>query len=131
MNNLLEKANNNFSTGNWAEKQKFYDAAISRYYYCLYEKIIYIAKKQGFYTRPPSGEDSHNYTIQVFQENVEEKLAPADVTQLTMMRKLKLFRVKADYEISQTKDSNIYNLSFKYFFNSINEILDKLITQED
>jgi hypothetical protein len=43
---LKEKSEQNFITGEWAEKREFYDVSISRYYYCIFQKIIYIKEKR-------------------------------------------------------------------------------------
>lgn len=125
--NLLGKSNDNLKTAIWAEKQSFYDSAISRYYYSLYTKMIYILKKKGFYKKPPKGEDSHIYTIKLFNENLSNSLTPTDIATFSAMSKLKKARVKSEYEESKINDSNDFNLSFKFSFNCINEVLDKLI----
>lgn len=125
--NLLEKSDDNFKTGNWAETNEFYDTAISRYYYSLYEKIIYISKKNGFYTDPPRDKDSHVYTIKEFKKNVSITLQPQELAKLVAISKLKTLRVDADYKEKRVQNLNEFNLSFKFFFNSINEVLDKLI----
>jgi len=58
---------------------------------------------------------------------MNKKIQPADVTTLASIFKLKKLRVTADYEDNRMVDKNSYNLSFKYYFNEINGILDKLI----
>lgn len=124
---LLEKADDNIKTGNFAEKNKYFDAAISRYYYAIFEKIIYISKKNGFYSRPENGKDSHNNTIINFNCNISDKLEIGDITKLTSLLKLKKLRVEADYEENRINDNNTFNLMFKFYFNEINGVLDKLI----
>lgn len=127
MQGLLEKSKHNIETGSFAEKNKFYDAAVSRYYYAVYEKIIYISKKNNFYTEPPSGKDSHIFTINTFTQNITKDLEPEEITILSPLIRLKKMRVDADYKDKQIEDSSTFNLQFKYFFNGINEVLDKLI----
>jgi uncharacterized protein (UPF0332 family) len=127
INNLITKAEHNHKTGMWAEGNEFYDAAISRYYYSLYEKIIYISKKEGFYSEPPIGKDSHIYTIDEFKKNVIDKLQPKDITMLAALSKLKKCRVIADYNEKIIKSKNDFNLSFKAYYNFINDIIDKFL----
>jgi len=125
--NFLKKSRENFDTGNWAEASGYYNAAVSRYYYCLYEKAIYIAKAKGFYKPPELDKGTHNIFIENFQKNVFDKLEPDDVTWLSKFSGLKKCRVKADYfEESCFTDKQQFNLGFKYFFTEINRILDKL-----
>lgn len=124
---LLEKSKDNIKTAELAEKNNYYDATISRYYYAIFERIIYISKKDGFYSKPVIGRDSHKNTIINFNSNMNKKLHPADVAKLALLFRLKKLRVTADYEDNRMVDKNSYNLSFKYYFNEINGILDKLI----
>lgn len=127
MEGLLEKSKHNIQTADFAENNKLYDAAVSRYYYAVYEKIIYISKKKNFYTEPPSGKDSHIFTINTFTQNVTKNLEPEDITTLSPLIKLKKLRVEADYYDKQIPDLNTFNLKFKFFYNQINEVLNKLI----
>ncbi|WP_217303339.1 HEPN domain-containing protein [Clostridium sp. 001] len=127
MENLLQKSEDNFKTASWAESNNFYDAAVSRYYYSLYEKIIYISKKKGFYTEPPKGQDSHVFIINQFTNNLSSTLPSQDTAKLSSMFRLKKSRAKADYREYKINSKNEFNLVFKFFFNSINEVLDNLI----
>lgn len=125
---LLEKSEDNIKTGDFAEKNKYYDAAISRYYYAIYQKIIYISKKNGFYSKPLDG-DSHITTITTFNSKINKKLKPEDNAKLAVLLRLKQLRVKADYHESRITDNKTYNLTFKYFYNEIIGILNKLIKE--
>lgn len=128
MNNYLIKANQNEIIGDYSEKNDYYDVAVSRYYYCLYEKAIYIAKKEGFYNHPKGDTGQHNSFINDFIQNVEIKLDNKEISKLMNFSKLKNARVKADYyEETSFKNKNDYNLGFKIYFKYINTILDKLI----
>jgi hypothetical protein len=125
--NLLNKSKENYDTASWAETSGYYNAAVSRYYYCLYEKAIYIAKVKGFYRPPEPDKGTHNKFIENFQKSVFDKLEPADVTWLSKFSALKGHRIKADYyEESCFPDKNQFILCFKYFFTEINRVLDKL-----
>ncbi len=124
--NLIQKANNNSKTAEWAENSAYYDVSISRYYYCLYEKAIYIAIKKGFYSYTLNKKDSHNIFIASFQKNVAEELSNEEIDWLANLGKLKDIRNDADYKLAIT-DANHFKLGFKYYYQQINSILDKLI----
>lgn len=123
---LLEKSRQNLETGNFAEGKLFYDVAISRYYYAIFQKIIYISKKNGFYSESKDKSGSHISTIENFNKNISSKLDEEDVTKLSPIMKLKKLRVKADYGEECFKDKNMYTYN-KCFFNMINEVLDRII----
>lgn len=126
--NLLKKSSENYKTAEWARKQKFLDVATSRYYYSLYEKIIYISQKEGFYEKPSKGEDSHIFTIQKFQQEVFEKLNDDEISDLAAMSDLKKARVDADYSRDKMEDNNKFTLSIMTKVSCINSLLDKLLS---
>lgn len=123
--NLLQKANNNCETAAWAENKKYFDVSISRYYYCLYEKAIYIAIKKGFYSYSINGKDSHNQFIANFQKNIESKLTEKEVGWLASFGDLKTQRILADYKLKCVNE-NEFNLGFKLKYQQINDILNRL-----
>lgn len=127
MKNLLEKSKHNSETADFAEDKEFYDVAVSRYYYSLFEKIIYISKKEGFYQEPEKGEDSHKVTIESFTQNMMSSLEPEDISKCAIMGRLKKMRVDADYKEKRISDRNKFNLSFKCLYNQVDEVLNKFI----
>lgn len=127
MENLLEKSRHNSETANFAEGKEFYDVAVSRYYYSLFEKIIYISKKEGFYQEPTTGQDSHKVTIQSFTQNMINSLEPEDLSKCAIMGRLKKMRVEADYKEHRISDKSTFNLSFKCLYNQVDEVLNKFI----
>lgn len=124
--NLIQKANNNSKTAEWAEEKAYYDVSISRYYYCLYEKAIYIAIKNGFYTYALNGKDSHNIFIANFQKNVVDKLSDEEIGWLAYFGNLKNLRNDADYKL--TVSGEIKFKGFKYYYQQINNIFDRLVS---
>ncbi|MDD4550274.1 MAG: hypothetical protein PHT79_11010 [Syntrophomonadaceae bacterium] len=124
---LLTKADHNSELGEYAEEKEYFDVAISRYYYALYEKAIYIAKKRNFYLEPKTGLGSHETFINHFTKNVSSKLKPEELRMMGKMKALKRLRVIADYKEESMENISTYNLKFKYYFNSINSIFDRLI----
>lgn len=122
---LLQKADKNRKTAEWAEQQRYYDVSISRYYYCLYQKATYIALKNGFFAYSQGQKDSHNQFIALFQKNMVEKLSEEEIVWIAEFGGLKQQRVNADYKLTVC-DENQFNLGFKLYFQSINKILDRL-----
>ena len=123
---LKDKSEENFKTGEWAEKKSFYDTAISRYYYCVYQKIIYISKKKGFYEVPEKSKDSHIKTINIFISELDCKLSTEEKIIMLKMKNLRRLRNNAEYDEIKTKH-NDFNLTFKYSFNNINNIINKFL----
>ena len=123
--NLIIKANNNSEAAEWAENKNYFDVSISRYYYCLYEKAIYIAINKGFYSNGLNGQDSHQQFIVDFQRNLVNKLSPADIAWLATFGDLRRLRNSADYHLTCTSEKQ-FKLDFKYKFQQINSILNRL-----
>lgn len=123
--NLLQKAKNNYETAGWAEDKKYFDVSISRYYYCLYEKAIYIAIKKGFYSYPVNGHDSHKKFIADFQKNIEGKLTAKEVNWLASFGELKDQRNCAEYKLKCTTE-NQFKMGFKLIYEKIDNILNRL-----
>lgn len=123
--NLIKKANNNCKAAEWAEEKEFFDVSISRYYYCLYEKAIYIAIKNGFFSYNVNGNVSHNKFIADFQKNIENKLSDKERAWLASFGDLRIQRNLSDYKLGIT-DENHFKLGFKYKYLEINEILNRL-----
>lgn len=123
---LKEKSGENFETAEWAEKKQYYDVAVSRYYYCAYERIIYISKKEKFYVKPARNEDSHIKTINQFIIGMDGRLSPEEKTTLTRMKSLRKLRNDADYEECKFA-TNDFMLGFKYNFKEIIDIINKFL----
>ena len=124
--NLLLKAWQNAETGTWAEKNEFFDVAVSSFYYALYEKVLYISKKKGFYSKP-SVSDPHNHTLKRFKKNIYNELGDEERAWLAYLGKLKRCRVYADYKEDIIESENDFKLMFKIYYNNISRILEKFI----
>lgn len=123
---LKVKSEENFETAKLAEKRQYFDVAVSRYYYCAYQKILYISKKRGFYVEPNKTENAHVVTINAFVRNLDAKLASNEKVELLKMKELRRQRNDSDYKEIK-KDSKDFNLSFKFHFNGIINIINKLM----
>lgn len=117
---LTEKSDMNYKTGEWAENKSFFDIAISRYYYSIYQKIIYILKKNNKYINPPKGENSHIFTINLFIDHINNKLDDEDMSWINEISKIREHRNLADYNedlipknqfiLAKITISNIHNI---------------------
>lgn len=123
---LKMKSEENFKTAQLAEKKEYFDAAVSRYYYCAYQKIVYISKKKGFYVEPKKTENAHIVTINTFVSNLDNKLEGNERVELLKMKELRRQRNDSDYSETK-KDSKDFNLGFKLQFNGIINIINKLM----
>lgn len=121
---LSKKAQDNCEVAIWAEQNKKYDVAVSRYYYELYQKIIIISKLKNFYVNPPSGEDSHIYIIENFSKEMETNLSPEEITYFKKMKRLKGFRKDADYGDALINENKI--TVFKKIYQEVKSVLDSV-----
>lgn len=124
---LKIKAEENYKTAQWAEEKEYYDAAVSRYYYCAYQKIIFISKEKNFYEDFSKEIGSHKKVIENFSKNLNQKLEPEDIIELNKMQQLRNLRNDADYKEQKIVNKNDFLLGFKFNYNAINDILDKLL----
>jgi hypothetical protein len=124
---MKEKSKRNSKTAMWAEAQKYYDVAISRYYYSILQKIILFSKASGFYVEPQKGEDSHNITLDNFIGNISDKLRYDQILSIQKIKRLKYERRYADYDNEKNYNEVIFNRDFKRSFDEVNTIIDDLI----
>lgn len=127
LDNYLLKASRNCRAGTWAEEQSFFDVAVSRHYYCLYEKAIYIQKSKNLAVSSAGGANSHYTFINELREHLKDKLSPEETACFAGFNQLTSIRNIADYKEQCLEDANAYKLSFKWSFNQINATLDRLI----
>lgn len=121
---MLDKSNRNFKTAQWAEQEKYYDVAVSRYYYALYQKIILILSKKESTKFNHGNENSHKDTINYFIEIITDELEPLEKAWILKLHELRRFRNAADYS-SDKINENIFIKNFKSFYVFLKEILDK------
>lgn len=69
---LLEKAKENEAAGDWAKEKNYYNVAVSRYYYVLIQKIIYILNKENANSNS-YGESSHKKLIDNFIDQISQR----------------------------------------------------------
>lgn len=122
---LIQKSNENELTADWAENQKYFDVAISRYYYCAFQKIIYLSKKNKFYNEIKDNQYSHEKIVTCLIEHLKDKLTDEEKLQLSHMKKLRKVRNKADYYEKKYNQYD-YNLAFKFYYNITIGIINRL-----
>ncbi len=125
--NLILKAKTNFKVAKYCETNKFYDVAISRFYYYLYQFIICYLKDKissDYYEK----DNSHVITIDLFLKEIEEKnvLKDHERTQLQLLHKLRRSRIQADYRHYIVSDENKYIETFGQHFYGIDKILKNI-----
>jgi hypothetical protein len=129
---LLQKAEKNKDTGVLAEDKKHYDAAISRFYYELYEKMLVICDHYGILKTKTDEKDNHKDTIDKFLDEIKCKadLPPCYEIQLFAFRKLSICRNKSDYRDciidNADKYKKVFKEEYKLIRNSLNFILVKI-----
>lgn len=121
--NLLDKADRNREAGDWAEGKLYYEVAISRYYYCLYQKAIYISRTRNYIN--VRDRYSHKEFIEDFINSMESRLNDTDFGRLNRFPTLRQIRNIADYKINMLTEYD-YKMSFKLDFKYIDEILTRL-----
>ena len=125
-NNLITKAGHNHLTGEWAEKQGYFDVAVSRYYYALFQKSLFILHLKPGYVEPGGADNSHDKVIKDLYREVYPRLKDEEITWLAQFQNLKTYRRDADYK-HKILTKNDFNLAFKYGYNQIAGLLDRII----
>lgn len=125
---LVDKANHNYQTAEWAEKNLKYDAAISRYYYAIYEKMLFLLMNSREYIRPTKSAGSQVSDIDQFID-IYNNLDDDDAKWIATIKIVKRARRKSDYDADITINKNTFNLT-KLSIIEINNVMDKLIQEK-
>jgi uncharacterized protein (UPF0332 family) len=128
-NMLLEKSLENKNTADWAEKQEYYDVAISRLYYSMYQKIISIANKREYKIVKKKGKGSHYHFINDFIIKAKEEsvVEPTDCIYLYKINALRELRNTSDYDNVKIEDEDEFKMNFKSYYIKIDQVLCRLI----
>jgi hypothetical protein len=129
MENLLLKAQQNKEIGDMAFKKSFYDIAVSRLYYELYQKIIYISKNKGIEDDLKAESSSHGKYIQNFIQgiHIKMKLAAEQMDKLNNLHILKRQRNTSDYMEDYIDNIDDYNSNFYTNYFRINNVIDNIL----
>ena len=128
INDLVQKANHNYQTAEWAEKNFKYDAAISRYYYAIYEKMLFLLMHSKDYVKPISADGSHVSDIDQFI-GIYNDLEDDDTKWVARIKRIKSERRKSDYNPDILIDRNRFTLT-KLTIVEINNVMDQLIEKK-
>lgn len=135
-NNLKLKSDQNYEVAQIAREKEYYDVAVSRYYYSLFQMIDYILlNKKANFTVPSSG-GSHRFTIDEFNRFVykklkKNKLEDEDVADLIVLDDLKRWRQQADYKdriITREEFNNDFIIKFDSCYSVIHT---KILGEEE
>lgn len=124
---LLTKSQRNKEIANYAETtKKYYEVAVSRYYYSIYQKIIHFIESKQSGWKPQKGQDSHILTIAKLIDLISKEpnfIPSVDDIKLEKIKTLKKDRMKADYINQKYKKSAF--LATKIIYNEILAIFSK------
>lgn len=127
---LLAKSRNNYEIAEMSEDKKYYDVAISRFYYSLYQKINFLLReKYGKFKVQKDGKGSHDNTAEQLLEYISEECPDLDlkiIADLSHFRGLKKIRNDADYKPEMFKEPR-YSDEFKKLFMLCNDAVDSLM----
>lgn len=120
---LLDKSDENIQAAKLLVKNEWYNAATTRVYYSLYQKIIHILDDKSIKVEVDSG-DSHVNTLEKFREEVittdEESLM------LDNIKEIKRYRKKCDY-LDFKMTNPLYKNAIEKAYFKVEQVLDKHI----
>ena len=125
---LIEKSNENLEIALCAENKEYYDVAVSRFYYSIYQKILYYLDKTQMKIDENKKKDkgSHDAIIQLMTQHVN-LFHKEGIESISYLRGLKLSRKKADYDGEKIK--KIKYKEIKENYEEINNFLDILLNK--
>lgn len=113
-----------------AQKEKYYEVAVSRYYYAIFQKIIFILmEKYDKFKEPDNGKDSHNEIKIQFNAYIAEKHSDLDdqyIADIAQLENLKRLRVFADYK-AKVFDETKFESDFMRRFTPCYEVIERLL----
>lgn len=131
--NLRTKSIHNYETAKSATENKYYDVAVSRYYYALFQLIHYV-----MYNRKPNfsvpQKNTHRFTIKEFTAFIARKqkkyqLKDEDIPNLMVLDNMKRLRQQADYNKDRLITKNEYDDFIKKFDGCYGTIVDKILEE--
>jgi len=128
---LKDKAVNNYNVAQYSEKKKYYDVAVSRYYYYIYQNILHY-----FSAKPVNscmtGEDSHRETIKLFIDGITTDFKRENknlllLKNLFLIDSLRKIRNESDYKDISITDENVFKTRFKNKFDDVDRVIKDII----
>jgi uncharacterized protein (UPF0332 family) len=134
---LLEKASQNYEIAQIALEKEYFDVAVSRYYYSLFEKTLWLLHKNDTNYSPykNNGKGSHENTLhdlaRCLARKHYNKLDYKECANLSHLNNLtedvKKYRRIADYD-QRNITNDEFDKEFKIKYYSIAMIVDKVIS---
>lgn len=132
---LRLKSEHNYKIGQIAQNSKYYDVAVSRFYYSLFQLIEHILFNKKNNIKIPRTGGSHNFTIEEFNKYIfrkcKKKLTDQDYSDLTVFDDLKRWRHQADYNRRFITETEFTNDFLKKFESCYSVIDSKLVVEVD
>ena len=124
--NLSIKAKHNYKVANYSEHKKYYEVAISRYYYYLYQNIIDYINTNRIEIIEIENKGIHYKTINTFIRNISmnRDLNDEDLRYMGLLQELRTIRNYADYR-NELWNKTEYEKDFKNKFTTLNNIIAK------
>ncbi|MFO7897386.1 MAG: hypothetical protein R6U84_10670 [Candidatus Cloacimonadales bacterium] len=120
---LAEKSIENFKIAEYAVERKFYDVAISRFYYSLYQRLLMliIEDPQKMITRNHRQDLENGIEIFIRKYSLDRK----EIYILRKIRLLLIERHRADYENRRLQNVYEFNNNFMNSFKRVYELFNK------
>jgi hypothetical protein len=131
MEYLLKKAKENKIVAEKCEKEGYYHIAVSRYYYYIYQNILFFIEKDDDlknnfekYKKNNYSKNIHDITISFIIDSILNKESFEEINNSKQIHELKKLRNDADYKNCEfSKDK--YEKQFKNKFESVEKILKR------
>lgn len=125
---LIDKSNQNFEIALCAEEKGYYDVAVSRLYYSIYQKVLYYLDKNGMKIEDNEKKEkgSHSAVLGLMSQHV--RLFHREGTEIIgKLQDIKFWRTKADYE--NKKIDKVRYTIIKKDYEKINNFLNNLLSK--
>lgn len=128
--NLLIKSNQNMECARWAEGRDYYDIALSRFYYSIFQKVIYILDNNGRYKQKEQHThyETIDHLVSYILENSYFNGQFELVKHVSDIKSLKKKRNVADYE-NMRISKNSYQNDLKSKCELAMSVLDSIIKE--
>lgn len=127
---LLEKAKKNSVVAKYANEKTHYDVAISRYYYEVYQKMMFLMDHYNIKSLPQKqgeSKSSHELCIDGFIAGIEKCVDSVDISELSKLQALRIERNRADYKPELTTNKLVFDRRFYDNYSGLNAELAKII----
>ncbi len=148
-NYLEEKSINNYKTAEYAEKKEYYDVAVSRFYYFLFQNILNFISRKSKIDYDNYREEqvtilnnnneyinNHEITINYFLKLFLKERKSHDLEDLRNIQKINKLRRQrndSDYKNMKIETKREYESRFKVIFSKVRKILieNEIINKEE